>query len=153
MAADSAAVLVVYHSQSGRNQRLAQAVAAGVAEEPDAECRVLRAAEAGAGDLNWCGGLIVVTPENLGYLAGATKDFFDRTFYPAQGINLPYMLVVGCGNDGSGAIRQMERIATGIPLRCVGEPVVVRGEPADEDLQAARETGQAMAAGLGMGIF
>ncbi len=150
---DSPAVLVVYHSQSGRNQRLAAAVAAGAAAEDGARCRCLRAQEASVADLRWCNGLVVVTPENLGYLAGGMKDFFDRTFYPAQGINLPYMLIVGCGNDGAGAVRQMARIATGYPLRPVSEPLIIRGEPTAAQLNAANEAGQAMSAGLGLGIF
>ena len=95
------------------------------------------------------------TPENFGYMSGALKDFFDRTFYPAEPyqLNLPYALFVGAGNDGSGAIREVERIALGYPLRKVAEPVVAVGALGEQQLQACEELGAAMAAGLALGIF
>ncbi len=42
---------------------------------------------------------------------------------------------------------------TGYPMRCVAEPLIVRGVPTDEYLSECEELGQAMAAGLSMGIF
>ena len=88
-------------------------------------------------------------------MAGAVKDFFDRTYYPAQALGLlrPYAVFVSAGNDGSGAVSQSERIARGYPLKKVADPLIFRG-PADEAvLEACAELGQALAAGLALGNY
>ena len=148
-------LLIVYHSGGGKTEAMAQAVHAGAQCEPDVETRLQRAFASGLDDLLWADGLIFGTPENFGYMSGALKDFFDRTFYPAEPyrLNLPYALFVGAGNDGSGAVREVERIALGYPLRKVAEPVVVVGELCARHLTACSDLGQAMAAGLSLGVF
>ena len=150
----SARLLLVYHSQSGATEALAEAVARGARREA-VELRVRRAYEAGLNDLLWCDGVLFGTPENLGYLSGAMKDFFDRTFYPAEPhqLNRPYALFVSAGNDGTGAVRQLERIVKGYPLKKAAEPLIVVGEPDDTALHDCEDLGQGFAAGLSMGIF
>lgn len=150
-----ARVLLVYHSQSGATAALMRAVAEGADREEDTAVRCLPAFEAGMDALRWCDGVIFGSPENLGYLSGGMKDFFDRTFYPAQPLqlNLPYAVVISAGNDGSNALRQLQRIVKGYPMRCVAEPMILRGEVTEDYLEQCRDLGQAMAAGLAMGIF
>lgn len=148
-------LLILYHSGGGKTEAMAQAVHAGAQREPDVETRLQRAFDSGLDDLLWADGLIFGTPENFGYMSGALKDFFDRTFYPAEpyGLNLPYALFVGAGNDGTGAVLAVERIALGYPLRKMAEPVIVAGTLTGQHLQSCDELGQAMAAGLTLGIF
>lgn len=148
-------LLIVYHSQSGSAECLAHAAARGAREESGTDVRLLRAWDAGVTDLRWCDGLILATPENFGFMSGSMKDFLARTFYPAldHALNIPYALIISAGNDGSGAVRQMQKILQAYPMRQVAEPLVVRGEPQERDLEAAYEAGLALAAGLGMGIF
>lgn len=148
-------LLIVFHSQSGSSERLAHAAARGAREEPEIDVRLLRAWDAGVTDLRWCDGLILATPENFGFMSGAMKDFLARTFYPALdlALNVPYALIISAGNDGTGAVRQMQKILQAYPMRQVAEPLIVKGEPQDRDLDAAREAGLALAAGLAMGIF
>jgi NAD(P)H-dependent FMN reductase len=113
--------LIVYASQSGGTKRMVEAVARGLNAEPPIDLRMLHGTLANTDDLLWCDGLVVGTPENFGYMAGAVKDFFDRTFYPAQGKvdGLPYVLVVKGGQDGTFAASHVERIVRGYPLRRV----------------------------------
>lgn len=148
-------LLVLYHTQSGSTARLAHAAADGAREEEGCQTRLLRAMEAGAAELRWCDGVIFCSPENFGSLSGGMKDFFDRTYYavlPEQ-LNRACALVVSAGNDGSGALRQMQRILRGYPMREVAEPLVVAGEPDAAALARARELGATLAAGLALGIF
>lgn len=147
-------VLIVFHSQSGTTAGLMAAVREGAREE-GAEVRMVAALEASLNDLIWCDGVIFGSPENLGYLSGGLKNFFDRTFYPAQPLqlNLPYAVVISAGNDGTNAVKQLQRIASGYPMRCVSEPLVVVGELRASQVERCRELGQGFCAGLTMGIF
>lgn len=116
---------------------------------------VRRAGEATLDDLLGCSGLIVGTPENFGYMAGMVKDFFDRTYYPAEGrtLGLPYALFISAGNDGRGAVREIDRIAVGYGWKRVAEPVIARGDVTAADLMTCEELGEAMASGVALGIF
>lgn len=149
-------LLIVYSSLSGRTEALCRAVCAGAMQEMDAvELRCLRGNEAGLDDLLWAEGLLLGTPENFGYMSGVIKDFLDRTYYPAENRSngLPYALFISAGNDGSGAVRAIERIATGFGWRAVAEPLIIKGDVDDAALQQARELGEGFAAGLASGIF
>ena len=151
----SGKLLIIYHTQTGNTERLAQAVLAGAQEMEDVEIRFLRAFDADLDDLLWADGLLIGTPENFGYMSGAVKDFLDRTYYPAQDkVNgMPYSIFVSCGNDGSGAIFNIERIAKGYPLKSVIEPIICKGEVTDAALEQCKEMGMTMAAGLSLSIF
>ena len=152
---DMKTLLIVYHSQTGNTEKLAQAAHHGAGQEPDTRTRLVRALEATLDDLRTCQGVLFGTPENFGYMSGALKDFFDRTFYPAQEykLNLPYALFISAGNDGTNAVRQIDRILTGYPMRKVAEPIICRGAVTAEYLQQCEELGFTLAAGLALGIF
>ena len=150
-------LLIVYHTQSGNTRRLAEAVLAGASDDQltGVETRYLTAREAGPDDLLWAHGLLLGTPENFGYMSGGMKDFLDRTFYPVEGkiLSLPYALFISAGNDGSGAVRAIRRIANGYPFKEVQEPVIAQGEVSNDALERCRELGMTLAAGLEAGIF
>jgi multimeric flavodoxin WrbA len=148
-------LLIVYHSQSGSTAQLAQAALHGALCEGDVETRLLRAADAGIDDLLWADALLLGASENFGYLSGGMLDFLARVFYPAAGraAGKPYALFLSVGNDGRGAVAQVERIAAGFPLRRVAEPEIVRGVVDAEGLQRCEALGQALAAGLALGIY
>lgn len=150
-------LLIVYHSQSGKNEKLAQAVLRGAQQESEVETKLLRAFDAHTEDLLWADAVIFASPENFGYLSGGLTDFFARTFYPyldrAPTQSLPYAMVCGTGNDGSNALRQLRRIVTGYRMREVAEPIFVIGDIRDSDLQRCEELGLTFAAGLSLGIF
>lgn len=140
----------------GRTYAMVAAVRDGIANAgEDIELRVLPALEAGVDDLLWASGLLIGTPEHFGYMAGALKDFFDRTFYPTQGRveGLPYAMFVSAGNDGTGAVTSIERIALGYRWKQCAEPLIVKGDPGAADLQKCAELGQLMAAGLALGVL
>jgi multimeric flavodoxin WrbA len=148
-------LLIVYHSQSGASAQLARAVLRGAQLEEDVEVLVRRVWDAGVEDLQRADGLLLVAAENSGALSGGMKDFLDRTFYPAiaRGLLLPYAFLASAGNDGRGAVRQLQRIMSGYPFPAAAEPVILRGEITEPHLRAGEELGTAFAAGLAMGIF
>jgi multimeric flavodoxin WrbA len=148
-------ILVVYHSQTGNTERMAIAVAEGVHSIEGSECILKRAFEAGVQDLVECDGLAVGTPENFGYMSGAVKDFFDRTFYPPHEkyFRKPYVVFISAGNDGTGALNSIERIALGYKFKKVYDPVISKGKLTGETLEKCRELGQILASGCDAGIF
>jgi multimeric flavodoxin WrbA len=148
-------LLIIYHTQSGNTGQMAEAVMRGSQGETDVDTRLLSAFDAGLDDLRWADGLLFGTPENFGTMSGAIKDFFDRTYYPAEPyqLNLPYALFISAGNDGSGAVRDIDRIAKGYPLRKISEPIIAVGDINQQHLEQCEEFGLAMAAGLSIGIF
>lgn len=150
-------ILVVYHSQTGNTRRMAERVHLG-AQCIEGVTAVLKpAGEAGIEDLLACSGIAIGTPEYFGYMAGAVKDFFDRTYERARGtrevFKKPYVLFVSAGNDGEGAVRAVERICLGYPLKRVFSPLVARGDLTEEVLERCRELGQTLAAGCEAHIY
>ena len=150
-------LLVVAHDPSPNTQRMVEAVLRGARHEDidGVEAVHVRPLDAGPDDVLACDGLILGTTENLGYMSGALKDFFDRTYYGVieRTEGLPYALYVRAGKDGTGTRRAVESICTGLSWKPVQEPLICRGEWRDEFLESCEELGMYMAAGLGTDIF
>ena len=147
-------LLIIVHSRSGTNQALGRAVVEG-AREADIEIRLKAPEEADENDLFWMDGVIFVSPEHFGLLAGLLKDFFERTFYPTENQlqGRAMAIVIGTGLDGAGALSSIQRICTGYRFKEVQEALIIKAPICDEDLAACRALGTAMALGLEAGIF
>jgi NAD(P)H-dependent FMN reductase len=131
-------------------------VAGATSDEIDGvEVRVLRAPEATAEDVRWSDAVILGTPENFGYMSGLIKDFLERVFYVVvdETPGHPYALFVKASTDGSGAVRSVERIVTGLRWKQALPPLVVTGELSDAHLEHCTELGMTIAAGLEAGVF
>jgi multimeric flavodoxin WrbA len=150
-----AKILIVYHSQTGNTAKMAQAVAEGARSIEGAEVVLKKAQDAVLEDLLTADGLAVGTPENFGYMSGMIKDFFDRTFYDAQEkvFRKPFVIFISAGNDGTGALKAIERIALGYKFKTVYTPVIAKGAITEEILKQCRELGATIAGGCQMGIY
>ena len=150
-------LLIVYHSKSGKNQMMAEAIYEGCCDPliDAVEVRFKQAGQADATDLLWADGLILGTPENFGYMSGALKDFFDRTYYEVEGQvdGKPFGIFVGSGTDGQGALMSIRRICNGYKFKEVQDPIVIIGELTAEARANCREFGMAIAAGIEAEIF
>ncbi|ADW17830.1 flavodoxin/nitric oxide synthase [Desulfobulbus propionicus DSM 2032] len=148
-------ILVLYHSQGGTMDGMAHRFARGAAREEEVVVSLKRAQDATLDDLLRCDAIAIGSPEYFGTMAGMIKDFFDRTFQAAQDqtIGLPFVLFVCAGNDGRGAISQIERIVAGYKWRKALEHIRIAGRPTEADFLAIEELGHTLAAGVALGIF
>ena len=156
-------LLIIWHSRTGASEALARAAFDGAGEGG----KLLRCDEVHESDLLDAKGYVFCSPENLAALSGAMKEMFDRLYYPLLGRieGRPFSSIIAAGSDGSGAQRQLDRIATGWRLRRVADPIVIKlaaDTPEailatkvvpDRDLDQARNLGAAMVEGLRHGIF
>ena len=150
-------ILILYHSQTGNTERMAENVAKGAGSIKNVEAVLKRASEATLKDLLECDGLAIGSPEYFGYMAGMIKDYFDRTYEDARGkkeiFKKPYVVFISAGNDGTGALNSIERICIGYQLKKVYEPVLARGGLDRETLAKCQELGKTIAAGCEAGIY
>ena len=150
-------LLVIAHAPSPNTQRLLDAITKG-ARHPHIDgitMNTLSPFEATAEDVLAADAIILGTPENLGYMSGALKDFFDRIYYPCleKTQAKPFTFYIRAGHDGTGTRRAIESITTGLRWRCVQEPLLCRGEWRESFLADCEQLGMTMAASLEAGII
>lgn len=150
-------LLIVAHAPSPNTKALRDALIDGTrqSEADGIVVKCLSPFDAEPGDVKATQAIILATTENLGYMSGALKDFFDRIYYPCleETQGLPYALVIRAGHDGTGTRRAVETIVTGLRWRAVQEPLICRGEFRKEFVNQCAELGAAVAAGLEAGIL
>ncbi|MBV6633258.1 MAG: flavodoxin family protein [Alphaproteobacteria bacterium] len=150
-------LLIIATDPSPNTKRLREA-AAEAARDPmfDAvEVRLQTPQETQAEDVLGSQAVLFGTTENLGYMAGLTKDLFDRSFYEWEGKTdgLPVALYVRAGSDGTGTRRALESIFTGLNWRLVQPPLTLQGDWDEAFKDAVAELAQTLAAGLDAGIY
>lgn len=145
-------LLIVHHTPSPNVQAMFEAVVDGATTDEIEGVTVVRrpALAATAGDVLEADAYLIGTTANLGYMAGATKHFFDQIYYPCLDATKarPFGYYVHGGSDVSGTTRGLERIITGLAWEQAAAPVTVTGEPAKKHLEACWELGATMAASL-----
>ncbi len=150
-------LLLVAHTPSPNLKALADAVLKG-ARHPDIDSvnvRVIAPLNTEPEDVLSADAIILLTPENLGYMSGAMKDFFDRIYYRCleEKRGLPCAIIIRAGQDGTGTKRALKTILTGLKWRIVQEPLTCRGEFQNEFITQCEELGMTLAASLDAGII
>jgi len=152
-------LLVVWHPVPPSIAALRDAVLAGFADAATVRAvRSLAAPDAGADDVEAAASTVLITTENFGMVSGLMKDFLERIYpwfeeVPNRRPGMPYLLIAKGGNDGTGAVRDVTRILTGLRWKEALPPLVVSGAVNDDHLAAAREQAATLAAGVDAGVF
>lgn len=150
-------LIVISHAPSENTKRMLEAIIRGANNQDinNVDVRYISPLDTSPADLKTAQGVIIGTTENLGYMAGLTKDVFDRCYNDClnhtQG--LPFTFYVRAGNDGTGTRRAIESITTGLRWRLVQEPLICKGEFSEEFITQCEELGLTMAASLEVGII
>ena len=150
-------LLIIGHVPSPNTQRLRDAVRAGAKSlgVEGLSVRVQSPFETIADDILNADAVVLGTTENLGSMAGAMKDFFDRCYYGVleEKQGMPFALYIRAGMDGTGTQRGVDTIITGLRWRAVNEPLIMKGDWDEGFIELCHELGMLMAAGLEAGVF
>jgi hypothetical protein len=145
-----ARLLVVHHTPSPALDTLLRSVVdgAGTDEVEGVEVVVRPALTASPVDVLEADGYVLGTPANLGSMSGALKHFFDTVYYPCLEATRrrPVGIYVHGNDDVDGALRDIDRITTGLAWRPVSDPVRCIGAPDADDTDACWELGAVVAA-------
>jgi multimeric flavodoxin WrbA len=153
-------LLIIAHAPSENTVKMAQEVLTGAQHTEQQEQLNIRVEwieplKATAEDVLTCDAIILGTTENLGYMSGALKDFFDRIYYPClekkQGLAFSYY--IRAGHDGTGTDRAIQSICTGLKWKQVQPQVICKGQWQENFLLECNNLGQNIACGLDFGIY
>ncbi|MEM9530943.1 MAG: NAD(P)H-dependent oxidoreductase [Pseudomonadota bacterium] len=150
-------LLLICHAPSPNTSELRDAALAG-AKDPDlmlkrVECLAPAAVE--PEHVRSHDGIVIGTTENFASMAGLTKDFFERIYYPClqETQGKPVVVYVRAGEDGTGTRQQIEKILTGLRWRLVQPVLVLKGGWQRSFVPQVKELSATLAAGLEAGIF
>lgn len=155
-----ARLLVAHHSPTAHLTTLLRAVEAGARDDAieGVEVDVRPVGETLAEHINAADGVLLVTPTNFGYMAGMTKDLFDRTFLEIGGAldehgggaaragRKPYGLCIHGRYDTEGGIRSVQSITQALGWNLAAPVLSVLGDVGTDDEAAAYELGATLAA-------
>ena len=106
-------------------------------------------------DLLAADALIIGTTENIGYMAGATKDMFDRCYndWIDQCAGKPVGFYIRAGLDGTATTHALNSIFKGLRWRIIAPPLVLHGNWDASFISDVADLSLTMAAGIDAGIF
>lgn len=150
-------LLIVAHAPSDNTHTLLQAAVAGANDPSIKGVQVAHHSpfNVTAEMVMGADALLLGTPENLGYMSGALKDFFDRIYYPCLQVTQgkPFGYFIRAGHDGTGTQRAIDTITTGLRWRLVADPIICRGNYSKDFSSRCQELAMTLAVGLESGIF
>ena len=149
-------LLIVAHAPSANTKKLAHAAYAG-ASHPDLDINVILKLpqDTQPEDVLAADAVLLGTTENLAYMAGLTKDFFDRCYYPVleEKQGMPFALYIRAGHDGTGTKLAIKTITTGLRWGWIQEALVLQGDWQEAFTEQVEELAMTLAAGVEAGIY
>ena len=153
----SKSLLIIAHAPSPNTRTLAEAAMDG-ASDPEAgavSARLASPFDVVASDLFAVDAVLIGTTENIGYMAGATKDMFDRCYndWLGQSEAKPVAVYIRAGLDGTATRRALDSIIGAQRWRLVAPPLILHGDWSPAYAGEVRDLAMGLAAGLDAGIF
>lgn len=150
-------LLIVANAPSPNTQKLVDAALKGAQHEDleGIEAKWIPPLETEPEDVLAADGILLGTTENLAYMSGALKDFFDRCYYPVleEKQGLPCAVYIRAGLDGTGTHKALTSILTGLRWNLIQDILLCHGEWQDEFLEQVETLSMTLAAGLDAGIY
>ena len=150
-------LLIIAHAPSPNTSALAEAAVRG-ASHPDAgglDVRLVSPFDIEATHLFEADGVLIGTTENIGYMAGATKDMFDRSYndWLDSTAAKPVAIYIRAGLDGTATKNALNSICSGLKWRLVAAPLIVRGNWQDSFCDQVSELCLGVVLGIDSGIY
>ena len=127
----SKTVLLIAHTPSPNTLALATAALSSVSsyDTGDVVMRCLSPFEVSAKDVSEAAAVIIGTTENIGYMAGATKDMFDRCYndWLDSTDAKPVAIYIRAGLDGTATKNALTSICGGLKWRLIAAPLIFHG--------------------------
>lgn len=151
-------LLLVSYAPSPNTQKILAACQQGFAQSEAAhtQFKLISAPDTHPEDVIGADALLLFTPENLAYMSGMMKDFFDRNYYPCLELTQgkPCAAIVRAGQGGGdGTVNALKSITTGLRWRWVQEPLILRGDWQDSFLSEAQDLAMGLAAAVDGGMI
>src|SRR5210317_997260 len=123
-------ILFIHHSPSINTRKLSKFVESKIYNlNLKISLKSLAPLNANTNSFDSVNGVMIGTTENFGYMAGLTKNFFDRNYdslrQTKQG--LPVFYYVRAGQDGEGSRLAINKILKGMGWRQVLPPIILKG--------------------------
>jgi len=141
-----AKILIVYYSLSGNTKAMAEAIAEGSRAVSGTKVTIKTGLEATIDDLLGCDGVAMGSPDYFSYMAGGLKDFFDRTYYPAQGkvTGKPCACFGSAGGPPTVVLESLAKMCRAFKMRDVGS-IGCSGPPSDDIAEECKALGRKLA--------
>ena len=150
-------VLLIAHTPSPNTLALARAAMDTVASHDtgDSVMHRLSPFDVSPKDVRNAAAVIIGTTENIGYMAGATKDMFDRCYndWLDSTAAKPVAIYIRAGLDGTATNNALTSICSGLKWRLVAAPLIVRGGWKDSFCDQVSELCLGVVLGIDSGIY
>ncbi len=148
-------ILFIAHAPSPNTKILRDRIVADISSDTDVSLDVVSPFDAHADMAMSADGIIIGTTENIGAMAGATKDFFDRSYNDLLDVSAgkPVGVYIRAGLDGTGTKHGIEGILTGLKWRLVAPICILKGGWDEGFTDQAAELGLTLAAGVEMKLY
>lgn len=138
-------VLIVYHSFTGKTEKMAQTLAEGVRSVKGVEVTIKKASETQPDDFTRANAVAFGVPNTFGGMAGALRDFFDRAWPVHEKTAGKPAACFTCElPDQTGALQEIEKFFGLFGLQSVDEGITAPGETGEKELAQCKKLGQSL---------
>ena len=153
----SKTVLLIAHTPSRNTLALATSAMNYVANHDtgDVVMQCLSPFAVSVEDVSKADAVIIGTTENIGYMAGATKDMFDRCYndWLDSTAAKPVALYIRAGLDGTATKNALTSICGGLKWRLIAAPLIIQGSWQDSFCDQISELCLGVVLGIDSGIY
>ena len=150
-------LLIIAHSPSPNTRKLAKTALLGASHPDVGDVNVMAMSpfDVQVNDVLEADALLIGTTENIGYMAGATKDMFDRCYneWLGEKEGMPVAFYIRAGLDGTATKHALTSIISAQKWRLIAEPLILHGTWRDDYQNEVQDMAVGLAIGLDGGIF